>query len=97
MLIVCPSCATPYMIDQAALGPAGRTVRCARCRTSWFAGGPEPMPNVTAVAETVAAEAQPRSHRPRQNAAARRGATCRSRHADKQGATQSESVDGNRG
>lgn len=43
------------MIDQAALGPAGRTVRCTRCQTSWFAGGPEPVP---AVAEPVAVEAQ---------------------------------------
>jgi predicted Zn finger-like uncharacterized protein len=39
MLIVCPTCSTSYMIDPASLGPAGRTVRCARCRTSWFAGG----------------------------------------------------------
>jgi predicted Zn finger-like uncharacterized protein len=40
MLIVCPSCATSYMIDPATLGPAGRTVRCARCKSTWFAGGP---------------------------------------------------------
>ena len=39
MLIVCPTCSTSYMIDPASLGPAGRTVRCARCKTSWFAGG----------------------------------------------------------
>jgi predicted Zn finger-like uncharacterized protein len=58
MLIVCPNCATSYMIDQAAVGPAGRTVRCARCRASWFAGGPEPAPDATVVAETVSAEAQ---------------------------------------
>jgi predicted Zn finger-like uncharacterized protein len=44
MLIVCPSCATSYMIDPAALGPAGRSVRCARCRTTWFAGGPQSPP-----------------------------------------------------
>ena len=45
MLIVCPSCATSYMIDPASLGAAGRTVRCTRCKTSWFAGGPEAAPN----------------------------------------------------
>jgi predicted Zn finger-like uncharacterized protein len=28
-MIVCPSCATSYMIDPASLGPTGRTVRCA--------------------------------------------------------------------
>ncbi|MFD1702408.1 MJ0042-type zinc finger domain-containing protein [Methylopila henanensis] len=36
MLIVCPSCASSYRIEPDALG-AGRTVRCARCRTEWFA------------------------------------------------------------
>ncbi|MDI3470308.1 MAG: Zinc finger-containing protein [Pseudolabrys sp.] len=40
MLIVCPSCTTSYNIDPASLGAAGRTVRCARCKTSWFATGP---------------------------------------------------------
>jgi predicted Zn finger-like uncharacterized protein len=39
MLIVCPSCATSYSVEPASLGPAGRTVRCARCKESWFAGG----------------------------------------------------------
>jgi predicted Zn finger-like uncharacterized protein len=37
MLIVCPTCATSYMIDPAALGSAGRMVRCARCKATWFA------------------------------------------------------------
>jgi predicted Zn finger-like uncharacterized protein len=40
MLIVCPTCATSYTIEPASLGPAGRTVRCTRCKASWFAGGP---------------------------------------------------------
>jgi predicted Zn finger-like uncharacterized protein len=40
-MIVCPSCATSYMVDPASLGPNGRTVRCARCKSTWFAGGPE--------------------------------------------------------
>ena len=57
MLIVCPNCATSYMIDPATLGAAGRTVRCTRCKTSWFAG-PEASAELAAVAETVAAEAQ---------------------------------------
>jgi predicted Zn finger-like uncharacterized protein len=39
MLIVCPNCATSYMIDRASLGTAGRSVRCARCQTTWFADG----------------------------------------------------------
>src|SRR6478672_3182051 len=37
MLIVCPSCSTSYTIEPASLGSAGRTVRCARCKTTWFA------------------------------------------------------------
>ena len=37
MLIVCPSCTTAYRIELSTLGPAGRTVRCARCRATWFA------------------------------------------------------------
>ena len=57
MLIVCPNCATSYLIDQAALGPAGRVVRCARCKTSWFAGGPEPQPELTAPADSAVAQA----------------------------------------
>jgi len=50
MLIACPSCATSYTIDPASLGEAGRTVRCARCKTTWFAGA--------STAEPVAAEAE---------------------------------------
>ncbi len=41
MLIVCPNCATSYMIDPASVGPAGRAVRCARCKSTWFAGVPQ--------------------------------------------------------
>jgi predicted Zn finger-like uncharacterized protein len=36
MLIVCPSCASEYMIDPARLGAEGRTVRCASCRETFF-------------------------------------------------------------
>ena len=68
MLIVCPSCATSYVIDPASLGPAGRMVRCARCKTAWFAGGPKTAPEISTFAEDVIAEAQglspaPRAHR----------------------------------
>src|ERR1700754_4040434 len=37
MLIVCPTCTTTYQIKLAALGEAGRTVRCASCKNTWFA------------------------------------------------------------
>src|SRR5262249_35177304 len=37
MLIVCPACTAAYRIELSTLGAAGRTVRCARCRATWFA------------------------------------------------------------
>jgi predicted Zn finger-like uncharacterized protein len=40
MLLVCPHCETHFQVADSAIGN-GRTVRCARCRESWFAA-PEP-------------------------------------------------------
>jgi predicted Zn finger-like uncharacterized protein len=37
MQIVCPHCKTAYEVDPSSVGVAGRSVRCARCRTVWFA------------------------------------------------------------
>jgi predicted Zn finger-like uncharacterized protein len=37
MQLACPSCHTAFHVDPAAVGAEGRTVRCARCRTTWFA------------------------------------------------------------
>src|ERR1700744_2363490 len=37
MHIVCPHCTTSYAIDLAALGTAGRNVRCSRCKETWLA------------------------------------------------------------
>ncbi len=42
MLIVCPSCASRYSIDDEKIGPDGKTVRCASCRTDFFASAPAP-------------------------------------------------------
>lgn len=39
MLIVCPSCSSAYRIELSALGPTGRPVRCARCKSVWIASG----------------------------------------------------------
>ena len=49
MLIVCPNCATSYQVEASSLGQAGRSVRCARCRNTWFAANPAAM---AAVART---------------------------------------------
>ncbi|RJY09775.1 zinc-ribbon domain-containing protein [Aurantiacibacter aquimixticola] len=40
MIIQCPACATKYVVPDAAVGVEGRTVRCAKCRESWFQEGP---------------------------------------------------------
>ncbi|MGB3272311.1 MAG: MJ0042-type zinc finger domain-containing protein, partial [Xanthobacteraceae bacterium] len=37
MHIACPHCATSFAIDPRAIGADGRTVRCARCKGTWFA------------------------------------------------------------
>jgi predicted Zn finger-like uncharacterized protein len=58
MLIVCPNCASSYMIDPAAVGAAGRAVRCARCTAAWHVGGPKDEPDVTALVGNVIAEAK---------------------------------------
>jgi predicted Zn finger-like uncharacterized protein len=49
MLIVCPSCTTAYRIELSTLGPADRTVRCARCRATWFASVAELAPAALAL------------------------------------------------
>jgi predicted Zn finger-like uncharacterized protein len=51
MLIVCPSCASEYMIEPAQIGADGRMVRCAACRDTFFVGG-EPELTEEELAET---------------------------------------------
>lgn len=44
MIIACPACATRYVVPDSAIGVEGRTVRCAKCRHSWFQEGPSLPP-----------------------------------------------------
>lgn len=53
MHIICPHCTTTYGIDLATLGPAGRTVRCSRCKEVWLAR-PEDAVNIQALAPAMA-------------------------------------------
>jgi predicted Zn finger-like uncharacterized protein len=54
MLIVCPSCASQYNLDAAKLGPDGRKVRCASCRTSWHVTAAPAFPEAPSAEETQA-------------------------------------------
>jgi predicted Zn finger-like uncharacterized protein len=46
MIIACPACATRYVVPDSAVGVGGRTVRCAKCRHSWFQDGPLDLADV---------------------------------------------------
>lgn len=56
MIIACPACATRYVVPDSAIGLEGRTVRCAKCKHSWFQDGAALAEPITAAyAEPVGA------------------------------------------
>jgi predicted Zn finger-like uncharacterized protein len=48
MVVTCPNCRSRYAVDPLKIGPAGRTVECARCHHQWHqkVEGPAPAPEL---------------------------------------------------
>jgi predicted Zn finger-like uncharacterized protein len=56
MILECEECHTRYLVPDTAIGPDGRTVRCAHCRHSWFQ---MPAPAEVATPEQTSPAAEP--------------------------------------
>lgn len=75
MILNCPACKTRYLVPDSAIGPTGRSVRCASCRHSWFQEGapiaPPEMPAApladppAVVAEPETEDSAPPARQPR--------------------------------
>ena len=45
MILGCPNCGARFRVDADAVGPAGRRVRCSRCRHQWSASARDLLPD----------------------------------------------------
>lgn len=59
MRIECPSCGAGFDVNPKVLEPSGRTVRCASCKTTWFAAAPALAMAEAEAAHEVALEPMP--------------------------------------
>ena len=50
MILTCPDCTTRYLTKTEAIGPNGRTVRCASCSATWYVSAPDPSELVLSLA-----------------------------------------------
>lgn len=64
MIIACPACATRYAVPDSAIGVEGRTVRCAKCKHSWFQDGPEMAEPIAAAYANAPPAPTPRAAEP---------------------------------